>query len=227
MRLLALETSTDACSAALYLDGEVTERFAIAPQRHAALILPMIDSLLREGGLRLPDIDAIAFGRGPGSFTGVRIGTAAAQGLALATGLPLLPVSTLAALAQQAMQEASADAVAAALDARMGEVYAGLYRRGESGLAEAECEECVCAPSAAPMPGGGLWLGAGSGWLAYADALTERFGARLAGTLPDCHPRAGAVARLAAVRFARGECVDVEAAQPVYLRDRVVQSPRG
>ncbi|HDP89812.1 MAG TPA: tRNA (adenosine(37)-N6)-threonylcarbamoyltransferase complex dimerization subunit type 1 TsaB, partial [Thioalkalivibrio sp.] len=152
MKILAIDTATDACSAALFLDGEVTSRFELAPRRHTELILPMVGSLLEEAGLAVTDLDAVAFGRGPGAFTGLRIAAGVAQGLALGADLPVIPVSTLATMAQQVMDEAGAEAVAAALDARMGEVYWGCYRRDAEGVAEPVGPETVCAPQAVPVP---------------------------------------------------------------------------
>ncbi|GAB4353090.1 MAG: hypothetical protein Kow0060_03270 [Methylohalobius crimeensis] len=128
MRILAIETATEACSAALYLDGVVEERFQVAPRRHTHLILPMAEALLAEAGLTLSALDGLAFGRGPGSFTGLRIAAGVIQGLAFGADLPVVPVSTLAALAWQVFDEGAADCALAALDARMGEVYWGIYR---------------------------------------------------------------------------------------------------
>ena len=122
MKLLALETATEACSVALWVDGAVIERHALAPRRHAELVLPMVDAVLAEGGISRRALDAIAVGRGPGAFTGVRLAIAVAQGLALALDRPVLPVSTLAALAMAAAQDAGAAPILAAIDARMGEV---------------------------------------------------------------------------------------------------------
>ncbi len=221
MKILALDTSTEACTAALWLDGAILERYEYAPQAHARLILPMFDELLAEAGLALRDLDAIAFGRGPGSFTGVRIGTAVAQGAALAADLPLAPVSTLAALAQHAASETGAAAVAVAIDARMGEIYAAHYRLNPAGLCVLEGAESVCKPATWGPLSSGPRLGAGTGWATYGAILAERFGAALSTILPDCLPRAGALARLAAAQIARGETVPPEAAEPIYLRDTV------
>lgn len=224
MRLIAIETSTDACSAALYLDGEIRSRFESAPRRHAARILPMVDELLGEAGLALNGLDAVAFGRGPGAFTGLRIAAGVAQGLAFAAGLPVVPVSTLAALAQQLMPEQAK--VIAALDARMGEVYWGVYERDDSGLAHLVGRESVVAPEQAPLPPGTGWFGAGSGWASYGELLAARLGAALAGRAQALRPRAQEVAVLGARDYARGLTVSAERAEPVYLRDRVAEVPR-
>lgn len=225
MKILAIDTATDACSAALFLDGTVSSRFERAPRRHTELILPMAGELLAAAGLAAADLDAIAFGRGPGAFTGLRIAAGVAQGLALGAGLPVIPVSTLATMAQQVMDEQGAARVLAALDARMGEVYWGCYRRAADGVAEAIGDECVCAPESVPLPEGGGWVGAGSGFAAHAEALQARLGGRLAQTLPDVLPAARAMQRLAARAYAQGDCLPAEAAQPVYLRDNVAVKP--
>ncbi|MBD3619923.1 MAG: tRNA (adenosine(37)-N6)-threonylcarbamoyltransferase complex dimerization subunit type 1 TsaB [Chromatiales bacterium] len=233
MKILAIDTATDACSAALFLDDAASSRFELAPRRHTELILPMAGELLAAAGLAAADLDAIAFGRGPGAFTGLRIAAGVAQGLALGAGLPVIPVSTLATMAQQVMDEQGAERVMAALDARMGEVYWGCYRRAADGVAEPVGEEVVCAPGAVPLPpgeggdeaGDAGWVGVGSGFAAHAEALQARLGGRLARTLPDVLPAARAMQRLAARAYAQGDCLPAEAAQPVYLRDNVAVKP--
>ncbi len=217
MKILALETATEACSAALNIDGEIRERFEIAPRGHSALILPMLESLLTEADISLRQLDALAFGRGPGAFTGVRIGVGVAQGVAFGADLPVLPVSTLAALAQAT----EAGQVLAAIDARMDEVYWGQYRRDAQGLMRLQGEECVVTPDATPRVSGEGWLGAGSGWAAYGDGLRARHAGRLTGATPDALPHAAAVSQLAVDAFATGEAVSAEQALPVYLRDKV------
>jgi len=206
MKILALETATEACSAALNIDGEIRERFEIAPRGHSALILPMLESLLAEADISLQQVDALAFGRGPGAFTGVRIGVGVAQGVAFGADLPVLPISTLAALAH---------------DARMDEVYWGRYQRGESGLMRLQGEECVAAPAATPAVNGEDWLGAGSGWGVYGDSLCARYAGQVSVQAPEALPRAAAVSQLGAAAFAAGEAVSAEQALPVYLRDKV------
>ena len=217
MKLLALDTATEACSAAVWMDGAVLERYEWAPRRHAALILPMIESVLAEAGLDVMQLDAIAVGRGPGAFTGVRIAVGIAQGIAFAAELPVAPVSTLAALALGVARATGQTRVATALDARMGEVYWGIY--AVAGVdAEPLSEERCCAPEAVIAPPG-EWFGAGSGWAAYADTLARCL--TVGDWLGDCYPRAGDVARLAAVPSRRSEWVAAEQTLPVYLRDRV------
>jgi tRNA threonylcarbamoyladenosine biosynthesis protein TsaB len=222
LRLLAVETATDACSAALYLSGEIRERFVLAPRQHADRILPMVEELLAESGLALHALDAFAFGRGPGSFTGVRIAASVTQGLALGADRPVVPISSLAALAQ----DVPAERVLAALDARMGEVYWCAYERAASGLVRAAGPELGCPPDQIPLLSGAGWVGAGSGWERYGEALARRLGPAVERWLADHHPRAGAVAALAADAFRRSEAVAPEEALPVYLRDDVVQRER-
>ncbi|HED40783.1 MAG TPA: tRNA (adenosine(37)-N6)-threonylcarbamoyltransferase complex dimerization subunit type 1 TsaB, partial [Chromatiales bacterium] len=143
MKLLAIDTATEACSAALSINGEISERYEIAPRQHATLILPMIDSLLSEAGITLAQMDAIAFGRGPGAFTGVRIGVGVVQGLAFSIERPVVPVSSLAAMAYGAMAKFNATNVLAGIDARMGEVYWGAYQRSSDGGMREVGEESV------------------------------------------------------------------------------------
>jgi tRNA threonylcarbamoyladenosine biosynthesis protein TsaB len=223
LRILAIETATAACSAALYIDGEISERHALAPREHALLILPMIDALLGEAGVPVGALDAIAYGRGPGSFTGVRIAASVVQGIAFAAELPVIAVSTLATLAQGAMRETGEHRVMAALDARMAEVYWGLYVREPGSLPHLQGEECVCAPRDVTLPEGGVWVAAGSGWASYRQELLERAGQRIIRLLPDLEPGAGDLVRLAAQGYRQGEILRPEEAVPVYLRDTVVR----
>ena len=225
MKLLALETATEACSAALYLDGEVRERFEVAPRRHTELILPMMTELLAGAGLRLNDLDALAFGCGPGAFTGLRIAAGVAQGTALGAGLPVVSVSTLAALAAEALAETPVAYALVALDARMGEVYWGVYRRGKAGPVAVE-PACVAPPQQVSVPGGVTeGVAVGPGWSAYGDVLRRRFGDRLRTLWPRRLPRAGWVARLAARTDPATRWLPPEQALPVYLRDRVARRP--
>ncbi len=218
--LLAIDTTEDACSAALLIDDALEERFEIAPRRHSELILPMMDALLAAAGLRLSDLDALAFGRGPGAFTGLRIAAAVAQGAAFGAGLPVVPVSSLQALAQGARRVHGADRVLAAFDARMGEVYWGAFAADADGVMRAALDESVCAPDKVPLPAPGAWHAAGSGWSAYPDALAARCGEPV---LVDAAALVHAqdVAALAARLFREGAAVPAEEALPVYLRNQV------
>jgi tRNA threonylcarbamoyladenosine biosynthesis protein TsaB len=218
MRLLAIDTATEACSVALSVDGAVRERFEIAPRRHAALVLPMAEALLAEAGTSRRALDAIAVGRGPGAFTGIRLAISIAQGLALALDRPLVAVSSLAALAMNTHDPGLP--VLALIDARMGEVYAGAFRVGADGLAEPLGDEVVCAPDAVEAPAAAFTV-VGSGVAAYRSVLEPRFGARAARWMPDALPHAADIARLALRALAAGGRFDPLDAQPVYLRDKV------
>jgi len=226
LRILALETATDACSAALSIDGEISERFEIAPRRHVALLLPFVENLLAGAGLAVGQLDAVAFGRGPGSFTGLRIAAGMAQGIAFGAGLPVVPVSTLAAVAQCCARERGAGAVLAALDARMHEVYFAPFRVGSDGLVTAAGEEVVCAPDRVPLPVGADWHAAGDGWASYGEVLRARLGGAVVDTMDTARPRAADIARLAPVLLERGEALAAEQAAPVYLRNQVAHKPR-
>lgn len=217
MRLLAFETATEACSVAVLVDGAVHERFEIAPRRHAELSLPWAERLLAEAGVAKSQLDAIAVGRGPGAFTGVRLAIAIAQGIALALDRPLLPVSTLAALAMRAPGDGK---VLAAIDARMGEIYVATFRREGEGVF-ASSDEAVVAPADYPLPEGGDWQGVGTGFGAADGRLQARLQGRLASVDATALPHAADVARLGALAYARGEAVAPERIEPAYLRNNV------
>lgn len=221
MKLLALDTATEACSAALYVDGELLERYAVLGRGHAEHLLPMVDELLAAAGLGLRTLDAIAFGRGPGAFTGVRIAVSLAQGLALGADLPVVPVSDLAALGRLALDETpAADAALACLDARMGEVYWALVHGRPDGGVDVPGEHLGVPASVALPDAVARVVAVGHGWSAYP-ALAERLGPRLLGSRPELLPRAAQVARLGALAFAAGRFVRADDAAPVYLRDDV------
>jgi tRNA threonylcarbamoyladenosine biosynthesis protein TsaB len=221
VKLLAIDTSTEACSAALLIADEIHERRRLAPREHTQLILPMIDELMSEAGLKPGDLDAVAFGRGPGAFTGLRIAAAVIQGIAFAADLPVVPVSSLAALAQGVCRERGQGRVLAAIDARIQEVYWGAYQRDEQGLVQLHGEEVVCPPLQVQIPAGEGWYGAGSGWETYQLPLRQRLGEALSAWDGQLYPAARDVAVLAAAGYGRGEAVDAEQALPVYLRDEV------
>ena len=215
--LLALDTATEACSVALLHDGKVLSHYEVIPRLHAQRLLPMIQSLLSEAGVALAAVDALAFGRGPGAFTGVRIAVGVVQGLAFALDRPVLPVSTLATIAQRAWREHGVDQVAAAIDARMDEVYWGCYRveQGEMQLAGSEA---VLPPEQVELPRASLgqWFGAGTGW-GYGSRLSVQPAAFDSTMLPHAED----VLTLAGFAWRRGEAVDADHAQPIYLRDNV------
>lgn len=231
MKLLAFELSTEACSVALWIDGEVHERFEVAPRRHAELALPWAEALLAQAGLKKSQLDAIAVGRGPGAFTGVRLAIAIGQGIALALDRPVVPVSTLAALAagcpagaaQRPGQVADPPVgrILAAIDARMGEIYSGAFQWRSDRLI-AISEEVVVAPDAAQLPSGpGDWHGVGTGFAACEGALESRLAASFASIDATALPHAAAVATFAAAALARGEGVAPERIEPAYLRNHV------
>jgi tRNA threonylcarbamoyladenosine biosynthesis protein TsaB len=222
MNILALETATEACSAALSLDGEVLERYQIAPRQHAQLILGMMDELLAEAGITLAQLDALAFGRGPGSFIGVRIAAGVAQGIAFAQDLPVVPVSTLAALAQGVDQPR----VLAAIDARMHEVYWAAYERDEAGIMQLLGEEALTPADQVVLPSEpDAWFGAGTGWHDEGPQLARHL-PQVSAYTADAFPHAGSVAHLGEAGFRQGRAVAAEQAQPVYLRDQVANKPQ-
>ncbi|MEW8030112.1 MAG: tRNA (adenosine(37)-N6)-threonylcarbamoyltransferase complex dimerization subunit type 1 TsaB [Candidatus Thiodiazotropha sp.] len=221
MKLIAIETAAEACSAALYLSGEVSVRYKIMPRGHSELILDMVDDLLREAGLSPASLDAVAFGRGPGSFTGVRIATGVIQGIAFAADLPVVGVSTLAALAQRAYREKGERNLLTAFDARMGELYWGGYRVGEKELVVPAIPEQVGSAQRVEVPHDGEWYGVGSGWGAYGDQLESRLKAVLLGFKAEIYCSARDIASLAAEDYLVGLAVAPELALPVYLRNKV------
>ncbi|HLP96976.1 MAG TPA: tRNA (adenosine(37)-N6)-threonylcarbamoyltransferase complex dimerization subunit type 1 TsaB [Sideroxyarcus sp.] len=215
MHILALETSTEYCSVALWQDGAVSERCELVGQKHSEVLVTMLDALLKEAGVRIKEVDGIAFGKGPGSFTGVRIACGVAQGLALGADVKVAGICTLQALAEASGK----NKVIAALDARMGELYLAAYELRD-GAWITVIEPCLCKPEQAPAVAGEGWYGAGSGF-AVADTLQAHYGKQLAAVDAQAVPQAGAVARLAAAEFVQGKAVDAALALPLYLRDKV------
>lgn len=219
MKLLALDTAGPRCSVALLLDGSLAELDIAGDRVHAESVLPLVERLLSDAGIALKGLDAIAFGRGPGAFTGLRVATSVAQGLAYGASLPVLPVSDLEALAAAAMRLHRAERVMACLDARMHEVYWAAYERRPEGLA-ALTEESLSPPADVRAPSPGPWFGAGPGWAAYGDVLKAQV-SPLAGIDTGLLPGAGDIARLGEIAFRGGRTVAPEHALPVYLRDKV------
>ena len=233
MRILALDTSTEYCSVALWQDGAVVERCELVGQKHSETLVAMLDALLLETEVKLAQFDGIAFGKGPGSFTGVRIACGVTQGLALGANLPVVGVCTLEALAEASGKSR----VIAALDARMGEIYHAVYERQHDGWMTVS-EPCLCKPENAPKVGnllsakanaeltpppvvGGDWFGVGSGFAAYGAVLEAIYGGHLQGSNGAAVPQAAAIAALGAVQFSLGRGVDGAEALPLYLRDKV------
>jgi tRNA threonylcarbamoyladenosine biosynthesis protein TsaB len=214
MNLLALETSTDAGSIALWRDGELTVGLCPPGVPHSETLLPLIRLTMAEAGLDFTDLHGIAFGAGPGSFTGLRVACGVAQGLAFAQDLPLFPVGTLEAMALAS----GGERVIVALDARMGEVYFGYF---EAGVPLAPVG--VYPPDAVPLPDTGAWLACGNGLAAYP-ALQVRLAPFVSAWLPQLMPGADAIARIAAPRLVRGEGIDPADAMPIYVRDKVART---
>ena len=219
MKILAIETATEACSAAIAIDDTCKHRFEIAPRQQSQLILPMVEELLQEADIKINQLDAIAFGQGPGAFTGVRIAIGVVQGLAFAHDTPVIPVSTLAALAQHHAEEH--ETVAAAIDARMQEVYWGLYERNDRGLMQAKSDESVCTPAEIPPITGEKWFGAGSGWKTYPEQLKSLFADNLTGIDDTVYPSAMDILTLAKSDYLENRAISIEQAKPVYLRNKV------
>lgn len=219
MKILAIDTSTEACSAALQVDGEYRECYELAPRRHAELILPMVDRLLAEAETDLGSLDCIAFTKGPGAFTGVRLCTSIAQGLAFARDLPLVPVSTLAVLAQGCRDRA--EVLFSAIDARMGEIYWALFEAGEDGCVIPLSEENVSPAEDVPLQLQNGCFGCGTGWKTYRDILISRLQDRLLGFDAEKLPRAGDLLPLAVDALKRGQSVAACEAYPSYLRNKV------
>jgi tRNA threonylcarbamoyladenosine biosynthesis protein TsaB len=220
VNLLALDTATEMLSLAVLAGKRTRERTIVAGQRHAELIVGEIDALLVQAGLTVRDLNGIAYGAGPGSFTGLRIACGVAQGIAAARGIPVLGIGTLAAMAASV----DADRVIACLDARMGEVYHAAFEK-RAGAQFSEMREVIPPglhrPDAVPLPPGSGWTGCGAGFAVYRAALETRHRGVLSAIVPDVVPSAAAMLRLAAPRFAAGEGADPALASPLYVRDRV------
>ena len=219
MNILIIDTATEACSVALEVNQHVFNRFEVCPQQHSQRILPMIDEVLKEANVTLQDLDYLAFGRGPGSFTGVRIATGVLQGLALGTGHKVVGISTLAAMAQQAYAQNQCEYVYAAIDARMSEVYFGQFQLKQNIMALVGKEQVL------PPEEGSLLLtnsrtmaGVGTGWLAYPELNAS---AKIEVLTDILYPNALYMLPIAKALIADGNAVEVDDIQPVYLRDKV------
>ena len=225
MQLLAIETATESCSAAIMMDDEIICLSEIAPRRHNELILSMCEQVLAQAELRLSQLDAMAFGRGPGAFTGVRLAASVTQGIALGQNLPVVPVSSLNALAQGAYEEQQAQEVFSCIDARMQEVYYGYYKLGSENIMQLVGEEYVIAPNLIDVKVNKDCYGVGSGWSIYAEILQESINSNIAFDAEQ-FPQAKYVAKLAKVYFKLGKIVSAVEALPVYLRDKVAEKPK-
>ena len=216
MNILALDTSSEYCSVALWRAGALEGREVHAGQRHSELVLAMIDELLTHHGLRVTQLDGIAYGAGPGAFTGLRIACGVTQGIALAGGIPVVGVETLLAMAEYTQ----AGRVVCCVDARMHEIYHAAYERMDDGWRPAAAPS-VCAPSAAPLLPGGGWLGAGNGFAVHAAALGERYADSVWRIDAEVHSRAQEIVCLAIPAFEQGRAVDAGQALPLYIRNKV------
>lgn len=223
MKILALDTTAEGCSAALWTDGDVYERAIRSPRGHTQHLLPMVRELVAESGIELIQLDALAFGRGPGSFTGLRIATGVVQGLAYGLVIPVIPVSSLATVAAQAVRRGivgEGDAIAAAFDARMGEVYWNCYTV-KDGIPRAMVEERVCAPDQVTLTETAeRWVGVGSGWT-LVNQLPDVIRETVAESHADWYPQAVDVASLAVADWSKGTQVPAWEAAPVYVRDEI------
>ncbi|OOV86570.1 tRNA (adenosine(37)-N6)-threonylcarbamoyltransferase complex dimerization subunit type 1 TsaB [Oceanospirillum linum] len=222
VRILALDTSTEACSVALKLGDQVVENFQLQPRKHTQLLLPMVEEILADAGIKLQQLDAIAFANGPGSFTGLRIATGVTQGLAFGADLPVIPVTTLETMAFTLFRERFAHYIISSLDARMGEVYWAAYHWNGNGF------DCITQPEVIAPDQVSLvkpiadadWVGAGSGWQ-LLDQFSPVMQSLVQQTYPDLLPKAGDIARLAELYWQQNKTVSAEDAIPVYLRDNV------
>ncbi len=222
---LAIETTTSVPGLALMRGDQLLVKADSGLQAPSRVVFEWLQELLDAAHCTVDELDCIAFGAGPGSFTGTRIAVAMAQGLGYASGLPLCPVSSLAALAAGVMRNTTANKVACCLDARLGEVYLGLYQRDRDGILKAREPDALLAPADVQLPGEDGWIAAGPGWSAHP-ALQQRFAARILHHVPDAVPGAGDVAELARQKFARGEVISPVEAAPNYLRLQVASLPK-
>lgn len=222
MKILALDTSTEVCSVALSYADQIIQEYQLAPRQHANLILPMVQNVLSEAQLSLHQIDVIAFGRGPGSFTGLRIAASVTQALAFAHNIPVVALSSLQILAQGCYRQYNATHLIAALDASMNEIYCGEYQLHKHCMMLLNPEK-VCAPLEITVPKQGEWIGAGSGFDVYHQILQPKLADKLLQWLPNCYPNAYDMITLAAAECQQGKAVAAEQALPVYLRDNVAK----
>lgn len=217
VNILAFDTSS-ACSIALQQGHQVKAMHEIAPMQQARLILPMIQELLDSSSLMLSQLDAIAYGCGPGSFTGIRIASSVAQGLSFAAQLPIIKISSLAALAQAVFLEQKWPRLLVAVDARMGEVYWASYEVNPSGSVKLLDQEIVCAPDLITVPEGENWYAVGDGWDSYSEIMIKRLGFKPQAVHSKSLPTAEAVLKLASIKFTQGDLLKTSEAIPTYLR---------
>ena len=225
LNILAIDSSTDACSVALKYKHDVFERFEIAPKQHTKLLLPFVDELLSETGISLSDLDGIAFTSGPGSFTGLRMAASLVQSLAFAADLPVVPVSTLATIAQGVSAQLETQSpILVAMDARMQQVYLGGYEVEKHHLVSNIMDDCVIKPEDVELPSTQMsWIGVGSGWKEYEDRFSGVVLEHVELIEEEIYPKASDVIKLAEPKFLANEVLDAAQAQPVYLSDYVTE----
>jgi tRNA threonylcarbamoyladenosine biosynthesis protein TsaB len=223
MKILAIDTSANACSVALCVNEAIFSLHEIAPMQQTKLILPMIDSLLQQARIKLTDLNALAFGCGPGSFTGSRIAASVIQGLAFACHLPLIKVSSLAGLAQAAYADLGWKKLCVASDARIKEVYWACYEIDQTGIAKLVGVETVCSPQSIPLPEGLGWYGVGNGWTIYDYELHSALPNKPVAIACDRQPMASGVLSIAQEHYRLNDFISLSQAIPVYLRDDVAK----
>jgi len=223
LKLLAIDTSGQACSCALKVGNEMYERCFIAPRKHAELILGMIDEVLAEAALKLTQLDAIVFGQGPGSFTGLRIACGVTQGIAFGADIPVIPVSSLATLAQGLYNKYQYNQILAIIDARMNEVYCGYYIFENQVITQSK--EIVAPPQKIEIPDTKNWYGVGNAWANYSAVLKQRLGDCLQDYENQGIIKASDMIPLAIRKFQQGEVISAEEAMPAYLHRGVYKVP--
>lgn len=223
MNILAFDTSTNACTVALQCGEQVYQRFEVAPRRHTELLLPMIDALIKEAGIETEQLDVIGYGHGPGSFMGVRLATGIAQGIGFATNAPLVPISTLQTLAQSAHQKFGSEAVLAAWDARMSEMYIGSYGLADQGLMKPIKADMLIQPEQVDVDSG-EWLAVGNAWAEYESRIPKQVYEKIKKTDSELFPQAIAMLPIIQEYFQGNQVVEAVTALPLYLRNDVVRS---
>jgi tRNA threonylcarbamoyladenosine biosynthesis protein TsaB len=220
MNILAIETSTEACAIGLSTKGRHYTRFELTPRRHTECVLPWSDELLSQAALAKTDLQAIAVGIGPGAFTGVRLGLSLAQGMALALGVPLLPLPTLGIIAQAQTHEGP---IAVLMDARMGECYVGFYQK-QNGVAHELISPALLKPDAIKLPFEGEWIGVGSAFSAYPEQLPQALRNAMRCIDAEALPQPEAMLQMAEQAFTKGAALPPEHVEPIYLRNNVAQT---
>ena len=218
--ILAVDTATEACSAALLHEGVVHQRFDVVPRQHHSLIFEMCKAVLSEAKIDIAELDALVYGRGPGAFTGVRIAASLVQGLAYAHTLPVVAISDLQAVALQALEQSDETQVLVAMDARMGEVYYGYFEK-DGNMVKAITNEHIATPEKLVVPDTFKGIAAGNAMPLYRSVLEQTLGGRLIKCYAPELPQASTLLRLAMLPLASGDTLTADQALPVYLRHPV------